>query len=106
MASNTLFLLCDHATVLWTQYPRIADSVIRTLCSALFLHLPLKAAASESDKALGTALLMCLGEWCMKIGPKKLLEVSDYGEIKNSCLLLLVFNVCQHNNTSKLKKEN
>ncbi|KAI4469242.1 tuberin [Holotrichia oblita] len=93
LASNTLFLLCDHAPLLWAQYPRIADSVIRTLCAALFLHAPLGSTAGENDKALGTALLLCLGEWCMKLGPTRLLEISEYGEKRATCLLLLVFNV-------------
>ncbi|KRT80608.1 hypothetical protein AMK59_5863, partial [Oryctes borbonicus] len=93
LASNTLFLLCDHAPLLWAQYPRIADSVIRTLCAALFLHAPLGSTAGESDKALGTALLLCLGEWCMKLGPTRLLEISEYGEKRATCLLLLIFNV-------------
>ncbi|KAG5874289.1 hypothetical protein JTB14_005719 [Gonioctena quinquepunctata] len=91
LASNTLFLLCDHATVLWTQYPRLGNAVISTLCSALFLHTPLGSIAGESDKALGTALLVCLGEWCMKLGPLRLLEVSEYGERRGTCLLLQVF---------------
>ncbi|RZC33539.1 hypothetical protein BDFB_003365, partial [Asbolus verrucosus] len=91
LASNILFLLCDHASLLWTQYPRLGNAVIRTLCGALFLHEPLGSTAGESDKALGTALLLCLGEWCMRLEPKRLLEVSEYGEERGSCLLLQVF---------------
>lgn len=82
--------------MLWAQYPRLGDSVIRTLCEALFLHAPLGSTAGESDKSLGTALLLCLGEWCMRIGPAKLLEVSEYGDGRGSCLLLLVFTVILH----------
>lgn len=67
--------------------------MIRTLCGALFLHAPLGSIAGESDKALGTALLLCLGEWCMKLEPKRLLEVSEYGEERGTCLLLQVFTV-------------
>lgn len=89
-----MFLLCDHAVLLWNQYPHLGSSIIRTLCSALFLHAPLNSSmASESDKALGTALLLCLGEWCMKLGPKCLLETIEYGENGNTCLLLQVFTV-------------
>ncbi|KAJ8980173.1 hypothetical protein NQ317_011417 [Molorchus minor] len=91
LASNILFLLCDHAPLLWKQYPRLGNAVIRTLCSALFLHAPLGSIAGESDRALGTALLLCLGEWCMKLGPLKLLEISEYGENRGTCLLLQVF---------------
>ncbi|CAH0550342.1 unnamed protein product [Brassicogethes aeneus] len=93
LTSNILFLLCDHAPLLWTQYPRLGNSVIRTLCTALFRHAPLVSTAGESDKALGTALLLCLGEWCMKLGPVRLLEVSEYGETRGTCLLLQVFTV-------------
>lgn len=93
LASNILFLLCDHAPLLWSQYPRLGNAVISTLCSALFLHTPLGSTAGESDKALGTALLFCLGEWCMKLGPQKLLEVCEYGETRGMCLLLQVFTV-------------
>ncbi|XP_057662756.1 ral GTPase-activating protein subunit alpha-1 [Diorhabda carinulata] len=93
LASNILFLLCDHAPLLWTQYPRLSNAVITTLCSALFLHTPLGSTARESDKALGTALLFCLGEWCMKLGPQKLLQISDYGEHRGTSLLLQVFTV-------------
>ncbi|CAG9861658.1 unnamed protein product [Phyllotreta striolata] len=92
-ASNVLFLLCDFAPLLWSRYPRLGNSVISTLCSALFLHAPLGSTAGESDKALGTALLFCLGEWCMKLGPERLLEVSEYGDSRGSCLLLQVFTV-------------
>ncbi|XP_022909230.2 probable Rho GTPase-activating protein CG5521 isoform X1 [Onthophagus taurus] len=92
LASNTLYLLCDYAGLLWSQYPRIADSVIQTLCSALFLHAPLGSTAGETDKALGTALLLCLGEWCMKLGPQRLLTISEYGD-NRTCLLLLIFTV-------------
>lgn len=93
LASNTLHLLCEHAPVLWAQYPRLADAVIRALCSALFLHYPVGAIAGNSDRALQTALLLCLGEWCMRLGPAHLLTISEYGEPRGSCLLLLVFNV-------------
>ncbi|XP_050506318.1 ral GTPase-activating protein subunit alpha-1 isoform X2 [Diabrotica virgifera virgifera] len=93
LASNILFLLCDHAPLLWSQYPRLSNAVISTLCSALFLHTPLGSTAGESDKALGTALLFCLGEWCMKLGPQRLLEISEYGETRGTCLLLQVFTV-------------
>lgn len=93
LASNILFLLCDFAPLLWQQYQRLADSIIRTLCAALFLHAPLGSTAGINDKALGTALLLCLGEWCMRSGPSKLLEVSQYGEARESCLLLQVFMV-------------
>ncbi|XP_074027407.1 probable Rho GTPase-activating protein CG5521 isoform X2 [Leptinotarsa decemlineata] len=93
LSSNILFLLCDHAPLLWTQYPRLGNAVISTLCSALFLHTPLGKTAGESDKALGTALLLCLGEWCMKLGPLSLMEVSEYGESRGTCLLLQVFTV-------------
>lgn len=93
LASNILFLLCDHAPLLWTQYPRLADSVIRTLCDALFLHAPLSSYVAASDKALGTALLLCLGEWCMRLGPVRLLEITSYGEKRGGCLLLQVFTV-------------
>lgn len=99
LASNILFLLCDHAPLLWSQYPRLGDAIIRTLCSALFLHAPLGSTAGENDKALGTALLLCLGEWCMKIGPTNLLEASEYRENgAGPCLLLVVFNVSHHLN--------
>ncbi|KAJ8941931.1 hypothetical protein NQ318_013264 [Aromia moschata] len=80
LASNILFLLCDHAPLLWKQYPRLGNAVIHTLCSALFLHAPLGSTACENDKALGTTLLLCLGEWCMRLEPGRLLEVSEYGE--------------------------
>lgn len=93
LASNILFLLCDHASLLWLQYPRLGNAIIRTLCSALFLHAPLGSTAGESDKALGTALLLCLGEWCMKLEPQRLLEISEYGNDRGSCLLLQVFTV-------------
>ncbi|XP_019874544.2 probable Rho GTPase-activating protein CG5521 isoform X2 [Aethina tumida] len=93
LTSNILFVLCDHAPLLWSQYPRLGNSVIRTLCLALFRHAPLASTAGESDKALGTALLLCLGEWCMKLGPARLLEVSEYGETRGTCLLLQVFTV-------------
>ncbi|XP_008195928.1 probable Rho GTPase-activating protein CG5521 isoform X1 [Tribolium castaneum] len=93
LASNILFLLCDHASLLWTQYPRLGNAVIRTLCAALFRHAPLGSTAGESDKALGTALLLCLGEWCMRLEPRRLLEVSEYGEERGTCLLLQVFTV-------------
>lgn len=95
LTSNILFLLCDFAPLLWQHHPRLADSVIRTLCGALFLHAPLGSTAGVTDKALGTALLLCLGEWCMRSGPAKLLEVSHYGDTRepSSCLLLQVFTV-------------
>ncbi|XP_045468586.1 ral GTPase-activating protein subunit alpha-1 isoform X2 [Harmonia axyridis] len=93
LASNILFLLCDHATLLWNQYPRHGNAIISTLCSALFTHAPLGSTAGESDKALGTALLLCLGEWCMRLGPKKLLVTSQYGENRETTLLLQVFTV-------------
>ncbi|KAK4884388.1 hypothetical protein RN001_000659 [Aquatica leii] len=107
LASNILFLLCDHASIIWTQYPRLGDAVIRTLCSALFLHAPLGSIAGENDKALGTALLLCLGEWCMRLEPSRLLEVSEYVDIKeNSCLLLLVFTVLYKIITGQAASEN
>lgn len=93
MASNILFLLCDHVSVLWAQYPRLGNAVIRTLCDALFRHSPLGSMAGNSDKALATALLLCLGEWCMKLEPRRLLEVPEYGEGQGTCLLLQVFTV-------------
>jgi hypothetical protein len=65
--------------------------VIRTLCGALFLHAPLGSIAGESDKALGTALLLCLGEWCMKLEPKRLLEVSEYGEERGNMFIATSF---------------
>ncbi|KAJ8941367.1 hypothetical protein NQ314_010430 [Rhamnusium bicolor] len=30
LTSNILFLLCDHAPLLWNQYPRLGNAVIRT----------------------------------------------------------------------------
>ncbi|XP_017775856.1 PREDICTED: ral GTPase-activating protein subunit alpha-1 isoform X1 [Nicrophorus vespilloides] len=93
LASNTLFLLCDHAEVLWNQYPRLADSVIRSICGALFLHLPTSKTAGDCDKALSTSLLLCLGEWCMRLGSNKLIRISEYGDTRGTSLLLLVFKV-------------
>lgn len=98
LASNILFLLCDYAPFLWAQYPRLGDAIIRTLCSALFLHAPLGSTAGESDKALSTALLLCLGEWCMKLGPSRLLEPVEYRESKDASLLLLVYDVSKLSN--------
>ncbi|CAG9813221.1 unnamed protein product [Phaedon cochleariae] len=93
LASNIFFLLCDHAPLLWSQYPRLGNQVVSTLCSALLSHAPLGQTAGESDKALGGALVPCLGEWCMRLGPRRLLEVSEYGESRGTCLLLQVFTV-------------
>lgn len=93
LSSNILFLLCDHASLLWCQYRRLIHSIVRTLCAALFVHAPLGSTAGANDKSLGTTLLLCLGEWCMKLGPNKLLETSEYGDTNKSCLLLLVFTV-------------
>ncbi|KAF5297114.1 hypothetical protein FQA39_LY02694 [Lamprigera yunnana] len=107
LASNILFLLCDHSSLIWTQYPRLGDAVVRTLCGALFLHAPLGYMAGENDKALGTALLLCLGEWCMRLEPTKLLEASEYVDIKEgSCLLLLVFTVLNKIITGQTASEN
>lgn len=79
--------------MLWNQYPQLGDSVIRTLCAALLLHAPLGFTAGENDKALEISLLLCLGEWCMKLGPNRLLKVADYSEQRVTPLLLLVFVV-------------
>ncbi|KAB0803388.1 hypothetical protein PPYR_00358 [Photinus pyralis] len=107
LASNILFLLCDHAPTIWMQYPRLGDAIIRTLCSALFLHAPLGSTAGENDKALGTALLLCLGEWCMKLEPSKLLEITEYVDIKEAtCLLLVVFTVLHKIITGQTSMEN
>lgn len=92
LASNILFLLCDFAELLWSHYQKLAESVIQTLCTALFVHAPLCTIVGENDKALGTALLLCLGEWCMRFGPKRLLEKSQERD-KGNCLLLEVFTV-------------
>lgn len=106
LASNTLLLLCDHALTLWKYRPNIGNLVIRTLCSALLFHSPLGSTAGETDKSLGTNLLLCLGEWCMRIGPDKLLterhdrdgstnrpDGNDPTTLGNSSLLLTVFDV-------------
>ncbi|XP_050302652.1 probable Rho GTPase-activating protein CG5521 isoform X3 [Anthonomus grandis grandis] len=93
LASDILFLLCSHAAVLWTRYPRLGNAVISELCAALLVHAPLGATASESDRALCTSLLLCLGEWCMKLGTERLLQPNEYGEHRSSCLLLQVFSV-------------
>ncbi|XP_076268274.1 putative Rho GTPase-activating protein CG5521 isoform X2 [Rhynchophorus ferrugineus] len=93
LASDLLFLLCDHAGLLWTRYPRPANAVITELCSTLLRNTPLGPNATESDRSLCTALLLCLGEWCMKLGPERLLAPSEYGENRASSLLLQVFMV-------------
>uniref|UniRef100_A0AAR5Q6P9 Rap-GAP domain-containing protein n=1 Tax=Dendroctonus ponderosae TaxID=77166 RepID=A0AAR5Q6P9_DENPD len=93
LTSDILFLLCDHAGLLWTRYPRLGNGVISELCNALNRHAPLGPSASETDRALSRALLLCLGEWCMRLGPAKLLEPNEYGENRGSCLLLEVFKV-------------
>lgn len=105
LASNILFLLCDHASLLWIQYPRQGNAIICTLCSALFSHAPLNSTAGETDKALGTALLLCLGEWCMRLGPQKLLEISEYGDNRDTSLLLQVFTVLFKIITGKAQNE-
>lgn len=38
LASDILFLLCDHAGLLWTRYPRLGNAVISELCAALMRH--------------------------------------------------------------------
>ncbi|XP_018324376.1 probable Rho GTPase-activating protein CG5521 isoform X2 [Agrilus planipennis] len=93
LASNILFLLCDYGPVLWTHYPHMGDRIIRTLCSVLFSHAPSGPTDKDCDKALCMNLLLCLGEWCMRLGPARLLEVPEYGEKRNICLLSLVFTV-------------
>lgn len=94
LASDIFFMLCDLAQLLWTRYPRLSHDIITTLCQALFLHAPLGTTAGESDRSLGTALLLCLGEWCMRLGPARLTETPSYGEQGNRSLLLLqVFTV-------------
>ncbi|KAL3287319.1 hypothetical protein HHI36_001794 [Cryptolaemus montrouzieri] len=105
LASNILFLLCDHANLLWNQYPRQGNAIVSTLCSALFTHAPLGSTASENDKALGTALLLCLGEWCMRLGPEKLLEMTQYDDNTQAPLLLRVFTVLFKIATGKASRE-
>ncbi|KAK9884222.1 hypothetical protein WA026_005171 [Henosepilachna vigintioctopunctata] len=102
LASNILFSLCDHAILLWNQYPKQGSSIISTLCSAISTHAPLGATAGENDKALETALLKCLGEWCMTLGPKKLLE---YDEKKQTTLLQQVFMVLSELVIERTSKE-
>lgn len=61
---------------------------------------------SDRDKSLMTSLLLCLGEWCMRLGPSKLLDRNDYNtsyQNKEKCLLLSVFQVClTHQNNLNL----
>ncbi|XP_066154941.1 probable Rho GTPase-activating protein CG5521 isoform X2 [Euwallacea fornicatus] len=91
LASDILFLLCDHAGLLWARYPRLGNGVISELCAGLLRHSG--SSSLESDRALSRALLLCLGEWCMRLGPERLLEPNEYGENRGSCLLLQVFTV-------------
>ncbi|CAH1981298.1 unnamed protein product [Acanthoscelides obtectus] len=87
LTSDILFLLCDHAPLLWQHYPRLGSGVVRALCATLAAH--------SSDRALSAALLLCLGEWCMRLGPARLMEAEEYvqGGTKARCLLLRVFSV-------------
>lgn len=50
LASDLLFLLCDHAGLLWTRYPRLGNAVVSELCTALLRHAPLG---------------MCLNKFCL-----------------------------------------
>lgn len=92
VASDILMLLCEHASVLYAHYPRLAARVLCSLGHTLVRLAPLRSTASDRDRALGTTLLLCLGEWCMRLGPKRLLELSVEGE-NQGCLLLTVFKV-------------
>lgn len=94
VSSDVLLLLCEHASVLHANYPRLAARVIWSLGHTLTTLAPLRSTASDRDRALGTTLLLCLGEWCMRLGPKRLLELEDSNALGHgSCLLLTVFKV-------------
>ncbi|XP_030754501.1 probable Rho GTPase-activating protein CG5521 [Sitophilus oryzae] len=105
-AADLLFLLCDYAVLLWNRYPRSANAVISELCSTLLRSTPLDSKATESDRSLCTALLLCLGEWCMKLGPERLLAPSEYGENRGSSLLLQVFTALHKIVTGNLAGSN
>ncbi|XP_060517842.1 probable Rho GTPase-activating protein CG5521 isoform X2 [Cylas formicarius] len=90
IASDHLFLLCNHASLLHKRYPIYVQAIIAELCGALSVHAPSGTMAVESDRVLVAALLLCLGEWCMRLGPRRLLEEPNS---KGSCLLLQVFTV-------------
>nr|CAI5843999.1 unnamed protein product [Callosobruchus analis] len=87
LTTDILFLLCDHASLLWQHYPRLGSGVVRALCATLAAH--------SADRPLSVALLLCLGEWCMRLGPARLMEAEEYvaGGTKARCLLLRVFSV-------------
>lgn len=92
VASDVLMLLCEHAAVLHEHYPRLAAQVLCALGCTLVRLAPLRSTASDRDRALGTTLLLCLGEWCMRLGPRRLLELRGDGR-SGECLLLTVFKV-------------
>lgn len=94
VSCDVLSLLCEHASILHAYHPRLAARVISELSHTLITICPLQSTASDRDRALGTTLLLCLGEWCMQLGPKKLLELEEPNSNGNSsCLLLTVFKV-------------
>lgn len=94
VSCDVLLLLCEYASVLHAYNPRLAARIISSLGHTLTVLSPLQSTASDRDRALGTTLLLCLGEWCMQLGQKKLLELEEHNSNGNSsCLLLTVFKV-------------
>lgn len=97
VASDILFLLCDHTHKLSQYYPNLPNKIISTLSATLAQLVPSEQSAlpmSDRDKSLITSLLLCLGEWCMRLGPTKLLDRNEYADpSKEKCLLLTVFQV-------------
>lgn len=112
VSNDVLLLLCEHASVLHANYPRLVARVLWALGQTLTTLAPLRSTASDRDRALGTSLLLCLGEWCMRLGnallflvklniiiifsagPKRLLELEEHNATgQGSCLLLTVFKV-------------
>lgn len=94
VSCDVLLLLCEHAGILQANYPRLAARVLWSLGHTLTTLAPLRSTASDRDRALGTTLLLCLGEWCMRLGPKRLLDLEEHNATgQGSCLLLTVFKV-------------
>lgn len=94
VSCDVLSLLCEHAGILYAYNPRLAARVVSSLGQTLTSLAPLQSTASDRDRALGTSLLLCLGEWCMQLGPKRLLDLEEHSSSEmGSCLLLTVFKV-------------
>ncbi|XP_052275567.1 ral GTPase-activating protein subunit alpha-2-like isoform X4 [Dreissena polymorpha] len=101
-ATDMLALLADHVDKFLEFHPGLPKKIVQVLSSTVCVLVPANGQIqSEEERRLMVAMVMCVGDWCLKIPMHCLLETSEFDKgCLNTVFQMLNVVVSGHSNTT------